>query len=86
MLQYVKIRDAIFLQKGTWSDSGSTPPKTFLPDLTERPTLRIIFQSNITHDFYLLLTGFVTRAIVKGEVGYDLGPVYQASQAGLYHP
>lgn len=90
LMQYIKIQDAVFLQTGTWSDSGAAegPSKTFLPDLTDRPILRIIFQEDITTDFYILLTGFVTSAIVKGEIGYDLGAVIpdDESDRGMYHP
>lgn len=87
MMQYIKIQDAIFLQDGVWSDSGtSNPAKTFIPDLTKPSMIRIIFDDKITEDFYILLTGFATRAIIKGEVGYDMGSVLpdNAADAGMY--
>lgn len=87
MMQYIKIQDAIFLQDGIWSNAEtSSPAKTFIPDLTKPSMIRIIFQDKINEDFYLLLTGFVTRAIIKGEVGYDMGPVVpdDAADASMY--
>lgn len=92
LMQYVKIQDAIMLQQGTWTNSNTNEvARTFLPDLTVPAMIRIIFQERITESFYLLLSGFVTRAIVKGEVGYDLGPIIpdgedDLSANGLYKP
>lgn len=76
MMQYIKIQDAVILQDGIWSDSETTSPKkTFVPDITKPATLRITIQGQVSESFYILLTGFQVRAIIKGESGFDMGSV-----------
>lgn len=76
MMQYIKIQDAVILQDGVWSDAEtSSPKKTFVPDITKPATLRITIQGQVGESFYILLTGFQVRAIIKGESGFDMGSV-----------
>ena len=63
--QYLKIQDGAILQAGTWTDTASgNPAKDLSPQLSNIPVLRLVFTSNVTTPFCLLLTGFedITKA------------------------
>lgn len=82
--EYSKIVDGIVIQPGAWSDNTEKPPeKTLAPNMTVVPTLRIAFADQITHPFYIILTGFLNRSIIStlskstssnSEDGVFLGP------------
>lgn len=73
-LQYMKIQDGLILQSGSWIDTTSGKPEVDLvPNLLEKPVLRLIFASKISKDFYLLLTGFTHRSIISGITDIDTG-------------
>lgn len=81
MMQYIKIQDAVILQDGIWSKAETnSPDKTFIPDITKPCTLRITIQGQVAEDFFILLSGFSIRAIVKGETGFDMGSVIPDDQ------
>lgn len=70
--EYVKIIDGVVLQPGTWKDSGVTEPqKDLSPDLSNRPIIRLHIRGPITKEFYILFTGFTSRAILEGTTGLD---------------
>lgn len=72
LMQYLKIIDGVIIQPGTWSNSQNVPPqKDMSPDMSLYPRLRLSFQSPITSDVYVLLTGFTNRVIVQGMTGID---------------
>lgn len=72
LMQYLKIIDGVIIQPGTWSNSPNVPPqKDMSPDMSSYPRLRLSFQSPITSDVYVLLTGFTNRVIVQGMTGID---------------
>lgn len=78
ILQYSKIADGIVIQPGTWSKSGKTSPyKDFEPELSagNEPVLRLTFMEPITEDFYILITGFTNRSIIRGITKFDFGAV-----------
>ena len=70
-MQYIKIQEGIVLQPGKWVVSGTTPYKDFTPDFTGKPTIRLEFTSSINTSFYILLTGFTNKYIVKGDTNWD---------------
>jgi len=78
---YLKIQDAIVIQPGLWEEEiyaeegENLPVWDLIPNLKKVPTLRITLSSKITHDFYLLLTGFTNRSIISGISGFDSGSV-----------
>lgn len=65
--EYGKVVDGVILQPGSWSQITYTPPYTDLsPDLSAVPTLRLSFSDRITHDFWILLTGFTDKGVIIG--------------------
>lgn len=77
LMNYVKVVDGIVIQPGTWSTSGksSSPYKDFAPDLTKVPVIRLTFMEQITTEFYMLLTGFTNRSVIRGITKFDFGAV-----------
>lgn len=78
ILQYSKIADGIVIQPGTWTKSGQTSPyKDFEPELSagNEPVLRLTFMEPITEDFYILITGFTNRSVIRGITKFDFGAV-----------
>lgn len=74
ILQYVKIQDGLVLQPGAWVDTESGSPQCdIVPNLNKKPTLRLVFCSTITSNFYILLTGFTHRSIISGISDIDTG-------------
>lgn len=72
ILEYLKIADGIVIQPGTWTKNTVSPPeKSFTPDLTKPPRLRLAISEAITQPFYLLLTGFTNRMVVDGVSGFS---------------
>lgn len=70
--EYIKIVDGLVLQPGTWSRSeASAPYMDFVPDLHLNPVIRFTFMEPITNDFYVLITGFTNRSILRGSSKFD---------------
>lgn len=64
---YMKITDGIIIQPGMWSTSANQPPlQDFAPTYSDYPRLRLSFADKVTEPFFLLLTGFTNRTVVKG--------------------
>lgn len=43
----------------------------YTPDLTRPGFIRLWFSQKITHELYILITGFTYKCVVMGEVGFD---------------
>lgn len=72
--EYVKIVDGIVIQPGYWKKSNiSSPYKDFTPDLHRKPVIRLTFMEQITNDFYIILTGFTNRSVLRGISKFDFG-------------
>ena len=72
---YMKVVDGIILQPGTWTTvtpaSNKPPEKSFSPDMSKSPQVRLHIHGAVTAPFWILLTGFTLRAVVVGETGLD---------------
>lgn len=65
--QYLKIKDGVVIKEGTWTDSAKTPPAEVLTSTNNNPPIvRLSFESKIDTDFYILLSGFTDKAVIKG--------------------
>lgn len=74
--EYTKIADGVVIQPGRWSKTGKDSPyKDFEPDLSKKPVVRLVFMEQIKHEFYVLLTGFTNRSIIRGISKFDFGAV-----------
>ena len=72
--EYVKIVDGIVIQPGYWKKANvDSPYKDFTPDLSKNPVVRLTFIEPITNDFYVMLTGFTNRSILRGTSKFDFG-------------
>lgn len=72
LVQYMKIIDGVVLQPGQWRNSGiSQPVKDLSPDLSQKPIIRLHIRGPITHEFYVLFTGFTIRTVLSGTAGLD---------------
>lgn len=72
LVEYMKIIDGVVLQPGQWRNSGlSKPVKDLSPDISEKPIVRFHIRGPITHEFYILLTGFTIRTVLSGTAGLD---------------
>ena len=72
--EYVKVVDGIVIQPGHWYKSNvDAPYKDFEPDLSKDPVIRLTFMEQIANDFYILLTGFTNRSILRGSSKFDFG-------------
>ena len=72
--EYVKIVDGLVIQPGYWKKANvNSPYKDFTPDLSKSPVVRLTFMEPITNDFYVLLTGFTNRSILRGTSKFDFG-------------
>lgn len=72
--EYVKIVDGLVIQPGYWKKANvDSPYKDFTPDLSKNPVVRLTFMQPITNDFYVLLTGFTNRSILRGTSKFDFG-------------
>lgn len=72
LVEYMKIVDGVVLQPGQWKDSGlSLPAKDLSPNISEKPVVRFHIRGPITHEFYILLTGFTIRTVLSGTAGLD---------------
>lgn len=74
MSEYVKIVDGLVIQAGYWKKANvDSPYKDFEPDLHRNPVVRLTFMEPITNDFYVMLTGFTNRSILRGSSKFDFG-------------
>lgn len=65
--QYLKIKDGVVIKEGTWTASAKTPPAEVLTSTNNNPpVVRLSFESKIDTDFYILLSGFTDKAVIKG--------------------
>ena len=65
--QYLKIKDGVVIKEGTWTASAKTPPAEVLTSTNNNPPIvRLSFESKIDTDFYILLSGFTDKAVIKG--------------------
>lgn len=72
--EYIKVVDGIVIQPGTWYRSNVDKPyKDFSPDLSKKPVIRLTFMEQIKNDFYIQITGFTNRSILRGLSKFDLG-------------
>lgn len=72
--EYVKIADGIVVQPGNWYKSNVKEPyKDFEPDLTKKPVVRLTFMERVENDFYIQITGFTNRSILRGVSKFDFG-------------
>lgn len=72
--EYVKIVDGLVIQAGYWTRANvDSPYKDFEPDLHRNPVVRLTFMEPVTNDFYVLLTGFTNRSILRGSSKFDFG-------------
>lgn len=75
---YMAILDGIVIQPGKWTsnaDKDKPPAKDFVPNLNERPRVRLQIRGPITDSFFVLLTGFTLRSVIKGESSSDSGSI-----------
>ena len=70
---YVRIYDGVVIQPGTWVNSSVKPPeKDFEADLgSVYARIRLHVRGSISHNPYILLTGFTIRSVLAGVVGND---------------
>lgn len=80
--EFVKIADGIVIQPGHWQKANvDAPYKDFYPDLHLSPVVRLTFMEQITTDFYILITGFTNRSILRGTSKFDLGSTETENKA-----
>lgn len=83
--EYMKIVDGIVVQPGTWTanDAENKPPtKDFSPKLSTCPKLRLFFSDKVETPFFILLTGFTLRTVIKGVSGTDTATNTASPQDG----
>lgn len=75
MMQYIKIMDGMVIMPGEWGVSGHDEPYMDLmePAFGKAPTLRLIFNDEITEPFYIMFTGFAYTPFLKEVTGYGGG-------------
>lgn len=75
MMQYIKIMDGMVIMPGKWEPSGHDEPYVDLmePAFGHAPTLRLIFNDEITESFYIMFTGFAYTPFLKEVTGYGGG-------------
>ena len=81
----MKIVDGIVVQPGTWTanDAENKPPtKDFSPKLSTYPKLRLFFSDKVENPFFILLTGFTLRTVIKGVSGTDTATNTASPQDG----
>lgn len=72
--EYVKVVDGIVIQPGRWYRSKvDLPYKDFEPDLTKKPVIRLTFMEQVVNPFYIQITGFTNRSILRGLSKFDFG-------------
>ena len=65
IIEYMKIRDGIIIQPGTWMTNDNQPPyEDYQPNLSTAPTLRLLIEGQVEEEFYILLTGFTNKDVV----------------------
>lgn len=80
LLQYIKIQDGLILQAGNWfkeDDWDDEPYVDFKPDYHQVPSVVLTLSTQVTTEFYILLTGFTDRTIVAGLAGTDTGSLQE---------
>lgn len=72
--EYVKIVDGLVIQPGYWKKSNvNAPYKDFEPDLHRNPVIRLTLMEPVTKEFYVLMTGFTNRSVLRGVSKFDFG-------------
>lgn len=72
--EYIKLVDGIVIQPGYWKKANvNSPYKDFTPDLDKKPVIRLTFMEPVTNDFYIMMTGFTNRSILRGISKFDFG-------------
>ena len=81
--QYLKIKDGVVIKEGTWTDSTKIPPAEVLTSTNNNPPIvRLSFESKIDTDFYILLSGFTDKAVIKGVTNIENQTETQSPQNG----
>lgn len=81
--QYLKIKDGVVIKEGTWTASSKTPPAEVLTSTNNNPPIvRLSFESKIDTDFYILLSGFTDKAVIKGVTNIESQTETLSSQNG----
>lgn len=81
--QYLKIKDGVVIKEGTWEASTKTPPAEVLTSTNNNPPIvRLSFESKIDTDFYILLSGFTDKAVIKGVTNIENQTETQSPQNG----
>lgn len=81
--QYLKIKDGVVIKEGTWETSTKTLPAEVLTSTNNNPPIvRLSFESKIDTDFYILLSGFTDKAVIKGVTNIENQTETQSPQNG----
>lgn len=81
--QYLKIKDGVVIKEGTWEGSTNIPPAEVLTAANNNPPIvRLSFESKIDTDFYILLSGFTDKAVIKGVTNIENQTETQSPQSG----